>query len=198
MIKAIIFDIGNVLLKFDYEIAFRALALNSGEISPALIASLEPLNRDFELGLIGRSEFVRRAGQAIGFRGTESDFVAAWEAIFVENLPMTDLARQLYPKYPLYLLSNVGEIHCEFIFRTFPVFEKFTDGVYSYRAKRLKPDPGIYEIAARQFGVSPEETLFLDDLPANVDGGRQAGFQTVQYDFNTHDAVLKELERLGV
>jgi len=198
MIKAIIFDIGNVLLKFDYQLAFNAIAAHTGEISPALIASLEPLNRDFEAGVVGRSEFIRRVGEAIAFAGTEAEFVAAWEAIFVENHLMRDLVEKLRERYPLYLLSNVGKIHHEYIFRTYPVFESFTDGVFSYRARCLKPDPEIYQIAARQFGVNPQETLFMDDMPANVEGARQAGFQAVLYDFNAHEGFLAELARLGV
>jgi len=198
MIKAIIFDIGNVLLKFDYQIAFKAIAAYTGEISPALISLLEPLNRDFEAGAINRGEFVRRVGEAIEFGGTEPEFVAAWEAIFVENKPMKELVGQLRERYPLYLLSNIGEIHHEYIFRTFPVFESFADGVFSYLAGCLKPDPEIYEIAARQFGVEPGETLFMDDMPANVEGARRAGFQAVLYDANAHEEFLKELARLGV
>ena len=198
MIKAIIFDIGNVLLKFDYQIAFNAIAAYTGEISPALISSLEPLNRDFEAGQINRIEFIRRVGEAIEFGGTDAEFVAAWEAIFVENEPMKELVGQLRCRYPLYLLSNIGEIHHEYIFRKFPVFEAFTDGVFSYRAGCLKPEREIYEIAARQFGVLPEETLFMDDMPANVQGARQAGFQALLYDVNAHGKFLEELANLGV
>jgi putative hydrolase of the HAD superfamily len=198
VIKAIIFDIGNVLLHFDYNRAFEDLGANSSQITPELICSLEPLNCDLEAGRIGRSEFVRRVGEAIGFRGTEEEFVAAWQPIFTENHVMHELVARLRERFPLYLLSNVGEIHCEYVLRTYPVFGAFADGVYSYRAGCLKPALEIYQIAARQFGVNPAETLYLDDMPANVEGAKEAGFQAVLYRHTEHEAFLGELERLGV
>ena len=198
MIKAIIFDIGNVLLNFDYSVAFARLASQSGEISASLIASLEPLHRDLETGRVGRAEFVSRTAEAIGFTGTEAEFIAAWEPIFIENRPMTELVGRLQSRYPLYLLSNIGEIHHEYIFREFPVFGAFDDGVFSYRAGSMKPSREIYQIAVEQFGVNPSETLFFDDLAVNVAAGREAGLQAIQYDSRAHDLFLAALERAGV
>jgi HAD superfamily hydrolase (TIGR01509 family) len=190
MIRAIVFDIGNVILRFDFGIAIKRLQHKSDPISEEIVARLSALQTSYESGDIARPEFQRRVTEAIRFTGEEREFVQAWEEIFTENLPMCELIRALQPGYPLYLLSNTSDLHVEYMRRTYPIFHAFTDAVYSYRAKCFKPDRAIFEVAIRQFGIDPAETVYIDDLEKNVEAARAAGFQAFQYDHADHKALL--------
>jgi HAD superfamily hydrolase (TIGR01509 family) len=194
MIRAIVFDIGNVILRFDFGIAIERLRHQCDPISEEILASLTALQTSYETGHIPRQEFQRRITEAVRFTGEEREFVEAWEEIFTENPPMTELIRNLEPKYPLYLLSNTSDLHVDYMWRTYPVFHVFTDAVYSYRVKLFKPDRAIFEAAARQFGVNAAEMVYIDDLEKNVTAAREVGFQAFQYDYNDHGALLAWLD----
>jgi putative hydrolase of the HAD superfamily len=198
-IEAVIFDIGNVLLKFDYMVAARRLmALNGVKELP----DREPIvvaKAALERGEIDRAEFLRLVRPAFAHGGSDADFLAIWEDIFEENEPMTQLAMQLEERgVPIYLLSNISCIHHEYAFRRYPAFQSFRDAVFSYKAGALKPDPRIYEIAIAQFGVEAARTLFIDDLEENIAAARLLGLQGLVYDHRDHEAAELTLRELGV
>ncbi|MDD5201397.1 MAG: HAD family phosphatase [Terrimicrobiaceae bacterium] len=199
MIDAVIFDIGNVLLKFDYLVAARRLMAHNGlgepPERPRVVAAKEAL----EGGRIDRAEFLRLVRPEFSHTGTDAEFVAMWEDIFEVNEPMVRFAASLAARgMPTYLLSNISCIHHEFIFRRYPVFATFRDGVFSYRAGMLKPEPGIYEIAIAQFGVEPGRALFIDDLAVNVAAAERAGLRGLVYDRADHAAAERILRALGL
>jgi len=132
------------------------------------------------------------------YRGTEADFVAAWEDIFTPNAPMVELVEKLHGKYPLYLLSNTNDIHRDYIFRRYDYFGRFTAGTYSYEAKASKPGREIYEIAQKQLGIEPATTFFIDDLLPNIETARTLGFNAHHYHFDQHAALLAAVEQAGV
>ncbi len=198
MIDAVIFDIGNVLLKFDYMIAARRLMAHNGL---AEVPAREPIvaaKEALEGGRIPRAEFLRRVRPEFSHTGSDAEFLAMWEDIFEENRPMTRFAVGLAARgVPTYLLSNISCIHHEFIFRRYPVFATFRDGVFSYRAGSLKPEPRIYEIAIAQFGVDPARTLFIDDLAPNIAEAERQGWRGLVYDHRDHAASAEKLRAFG-
>ncbi len=198
MIRAFIFDIGNVLLRFDFSLAQKRLQSRTDLASEALVELWEPIKLAYENGDISRVEFQQRVMEVLQFAGTEREFVTAWEEIFAENEPMSELIRKLHTRYPLFLLSNTSDLHMDYIFRTYPVFSLFNDAVYSYRAKCSKPGREIFEIAVRQFGVTPSKTIYIDDLAPNVETALQLGFRAIQYDPDDHASLLDALALAGV
>jgi HAD superfamily hydrolase (TIGR01509 family) len=196
-IRAIVFDIGNVLLRFDFNIALQKLARRCTPKAAAILELIEPAKVAYESGRLTRAAFYEEIRGLVQYTGTEAEFVGAWEDIFTENEPMLALVAQLYGKLPLYLLSNTNDMHIDYILRRYPVFGLFTDAVYSHKAGASKPDAAIFEIAARQFGVRPAEALFIDDLLANVEAARAVGFRTHHYHHERHEALVKELQGLG-
>ena len=198
MIRAFIFDIGNVLLRFDFSAALKRLREKCDPASQVVLEDWQPVTAAYERGEISRAEFQQRVKQALRYTGTDPEFVSAWQEIFEENHAMTALVRKLHGRYPLYLLSNTSDLHMDYVFRTYPVFGLFNDAVYSYRAKCMKPERAIYETAIRQFNAVPAETIFIDDLAPNVDAARALGFRAIQYSPANHDALLAELAREGV
>ncbi len=187
-VDAVIFDIGNVLLKFDYLIAARRLAALAGREELADHRPVAAAKAELECGAIDRAEFLDRVRPEFGHTGSEYEFLAIWRDIFEENLPMTRFATELAERgVPTFLLSNISCIHVDHISERYPVFATFRDAVYSYRAKSLKPSAEIYEVAIRQFGIDPERMLFIDDLTENVAAARVAGLQSLQYDWREHE-----------
>ena len=80
------------------------------------------------------------------------------------------------------------------ILRNYRIFDAFAGGIYSHEAKSMKPDQPMYQQAIERFGLVPEETLYIDDLPANIETGNSLGFKSHQYDLNDHQAFLDALE----
>lgn len=198
MIRAVVFDIGNVLLKFDFSQAIRRIASQCTDLHATVLEAIEPLKEAYESGLISRGEFLKRVQQHIGFTGSEAEFVGAWQDIFTENTPMSEVVRALHGKLPLYLLSNTSDIHVDYMLEKYPLFGLFTDAVYSYRVGCVKPGTAIYKTALRQFGVEPSSTVFIDDLLPNIETARGLGFEAIHYRHDEHGALLERLRQLGL
>ena len=198
MIRSFIFDIGNVLIPFDFNRAIRRIAADCPLPVESLPAAVKPWIEAYEAGRMDRATFLRQTIAHLDYRGSEADFVAAWEDIFEENPPMTRLVRHLHGRYPLYLLSNTSDIHVNHFEAKYPVFAHFSGAVYSYLAGCIKPERPIFELAIRQFGVDPAATVYIDDLPANVAAARDVGFRAFQYDYRQHHCLVEYLATLGV
>lgn len=197
-IQAVIFDIGNVLLTFDYFIAERALLAHTGEKVAPSVKDLHPHRMAHETGTITREEFLRIVREAFAHDGPEDHFMELWTRIFEVNTPMVDWARSLHGKIPLYLLSNIGCIHHDHIFEEYDFFRTlFADGIYSYKAGVMKPEQQIFELAKTQFGVDPSRTLYIDDLEENVRGAEGAGFLGHHYDPARHDLFTERVNKLS-
>jgi FMN phosphatase YigB (HAD superfamily) len=195
-VEAFIFDIGNVLVRFEAGKAQRTLA-RLGVKSPDGVA-FTVLARRYEAGEVDRTEFLGALREQLGGGLSDKALAAAWQEIFEPNEPMWELVEKLHGRYPLYLLSNTNCLHHDYLVREYPVFGKFTDGVFSYRAGMMKPERGIFDLAIRQFGVNPAATVYLDDLPANVEAARGAGLRAFVYRHDAHGELAPTLRAQGV
>jgi len=199
MLRAFLFDIGNVLLKFDFAIALRKLAAQGeAEDLVDVMARIDQVKLAYEDGQCDRAAFLRGAFDVLRYRGTETEFIAAWEDIFVPNEPMVRLVEALHAQYPLFLLSNTSDIHRDYVFRHYPFFRCFKAGTYSYEARTSKPGREIYGIAQQAHGLEPGETFFIDDLLPNIETARSLGFQTHHYHHDRHGELLAQLAAAGV
>jgi putative hydrolase of the HAD superfamily len=195
-VEAFIFDIGNVLVRFEAGTAERTLA-KLGAQRPDF-AVLAALGRRYESGELERAEFLAALREALGGRLSDDVLSIAWQEIFEPNEPMWEVVEKLHGRHPLYLLSNTNCLHHEYLVREYPVFGKFADGVFSYRAGMMKPERGIFELAIRQFGVRPAATVYLDDLPANVQAARAVGLRAFVYRHDAHGELAPTLRAQGV
>jgi len=102
---------------------------------------------------------------------------------------MWDTAKKLRAEgHRLILFSNTNAIHCPWVFEAFPEFSLFHGAVLSYEVGAIKPQPEIYQHAIEKFSLTPENTFYIDDLPANIATGQEFGFQTHQYHLTNHAA----------
>ncbi len=180
--RAVIFDLGKVLLDFDYQIALRRLLPRCRSRAEALRQLLlqDRLLVDYETGLISTAEFVARLTAAAGYQGTEAEFRAGFGDIFTPIAPMLALHAELRARrVPVYVLSNTNELAVEFIRRQYPWFAEFDGYVFSYEHRAMKPDPALYAVTERLTGRHGPELFYLDDRPENVAAALARGWQAV-------------------
>ena len=187
----ILFDIGRVLLDFDFEASIRRLLNEHPHATRESLMRAIDAREDFECGREHPDAFINRlirsadGGQTIPAPRMRD----AWRRIFTRNAPMWDVVNRLKHAggHRLILFSNTNAVHCPWIFEEFPEFGVFDGAVLSYEVGAMKPDAAIYEHAIREFGLNPARTRYIDDLPENVAAGERFGFRCHLYDLRRHD-----------
>jgi glucose-1-phosphatase len=197
-IKALIFDIGNVLVPFDWQPFKSQLLAGSVNLTAKTEMEFRELVIRLDVGEMTGEVFARLATRLVGFKGGEAKFIAIWNGIFSSNPPMERLILSLKERYPLFLLSNTSDLHLAYLMRNFDVLQHFRDGVYSFRVKCAKPERRIFETAIKQFGLEPENTAYIDDLAANIHSASKIGLKTMQYDLTKHVEFEQRLAEIGV
>jgi 2-haloacid dehalogenase len=180
--KVVVFDLGKVLVDFDYGIAARRLAekstANADEVR-AVIDQTALLFR-YESALMTTEEFFNEVKSRVGFRGDFEEFAAPFGDIFAELPEMISLHAEIRALgLPTFILSNTNDIAVSHIRRRFPFFVNFDGYILSYECGALKPHARIYEITEQRTGCRDAEILFLDDKPENVEAAAQRGWQTI-------------------
>ena len=95
----------------------------------------------------------------------------------------------------LYFLSNMPLSYADHLERTHGFLASFADGVFSSRVKAIKPEPAIFALAARRFGLTPAQIVFLDDHEPNVVAAREAGWNALRFvDARQAERELRALE----
>lgn len=199
-IEFIYFDLGNVLVYFQLEQVLTQIAaaaeLARDEVASALFN--HGLQREFELGRIGPDEFFDRFKDLTGTRADLDSIRRAATEIFrlnVSILPVVSALRQTRRR--MGILSNTCVTHLEYCRRRFRVVgDCFELTVASCDVGMLKPEAGIYRLAAERAGVAPERVFFTDDIAANVEAARAAGFDAVQ--FTSARQLAAELRKRNV
>ncbi len=180
--KAVIFDLGKVLLDFDYGLAANALAANCEVSADGLRALLDqsPLLHRYESGSITTAEFFSEFVARSSYTGTLSAFWAAFGDIFTEIAPMIALHRQLVSGgMPTFIFSNTNEIAVGHVRAKFPFFAGFSGYVFSHEVGCMKPGPKIYEAVEAVTGLRGPDLLYIDDRAENIEAGDRRGWQTI-------------------
>lgn len=182
--KAVVFDLGKVLVDFDYTIAARALAARARVPASEFTRLLgqTPLLVTYELGQVATGAFYQQVCDATGFRGDLEEFSRLFADIFTAIDPMVDLHAQLRARgVPTYIFSNTNELAVAHIRKTFPFFSDFDAYIYSFEEGALKPDDQIYAAVERRTGRAGPEILYIDDRPENIQTARRRGWQVIHH-----------------
>ena len=199
MITGFLFDIGNVLLPFDFAPALARLLARSSVREEAAWERLAGHRSAYEGGGMDRAGFLAAARGEIGFAGEDAELVEIWGDIFTPNPPMDALvARLAGVGYGLWLLSNTCDLHVEAFTARHGVFRHFRGAVYSHEERVMKPDAEIFRRAVARFGFTPAETVYVDDLAPNVAAAAALGFVALEYDRARHGEFEARLRALGV
>ncbi|HSU57404.1 MAG TPA: HAD family phosphatase [Candidatus Dormibacteraeota bacterium] len=197
--QAVIFDLGKVLVDFDYGIAARKLAARCEMVADKVhhYISQSPLLAHYETGQLTRQQFFTQICKATGYAGALEEFGEFFSDIFFPIEPMVELQAKLRTNgLPTYIFSNTNDLAVAHIRRNFPFFSKFDGYILSYEVGAMKPDAKIYEAMEEMAGHRGAELLYLDDRPENVEAGRARGWRVILQE--SPEKTLAEIERIGL
>jgi FMN phosphatase YigB (HAD superfamily) len=199
VIKAVIFDFGNVLYSFRVATFLEQLACRSTCTVPELLKLMPEISRlavAYETGLITSDQFFRRLTELAKIRISRQEFIDAYCAIFTRIESTASLIRRLKPRYRLGLLSNTNEWHFENNIRTVDVYPLFDAVTLSYEVRAMKPAAAIYADMLQKLGLEAGACLYIDDIPEYVQAAKQLGMNAVVY--TGHDALVRDLRALQI
>lgn len=195
--EVVVFDLGKVLVDFDYSIAARRIAARS-TMPPTDVQQFidhSPLLVRYETGLMTREEFFSEIRQTTGFLGEIEEFSAFFADIFSPMPEMIELHAALRAAgVPTFIFSNTNDLAIAHIRRNFPFFANFNDYVLSYEHGAMKPSAKLYEVVERITSRTRSQILYLDDRPENAKAGVARGWHVIQHhDPKVSIARVKEL-----
>ncbi len=181
-IKAVIFDLGNVVVSFDHMVAarkiFRLTRKTPQEIFDLFFDS--DLVALFEEGKITPSKFFAETKNMLALDLGYDDFLPVWNEIFFfteNNRQVYNLAKSLNKRYKVALLSNINALHFDYLKKKLPIFDAFPDIITSFEAGVRKPHPLIYEKALDLLNVEPQDTFYTDDRPDLIEQACSMGIR---------------------
>jgi glucose-1-phosphatase len=185
MHKAILFDLGRVLIHFDFRRGYRALeglCPYSAEEIPRHLAGTGLVER-FETGLVEPREFVDEICRTLDLKVDYDQFRVIWSSIFTEVLIPESMLEGLKRRYRLVLVSNTNALHFEMIRETYAhLLRHFDDLVLSYEVRAMKPQPEIFQAAVELAGCPPQECFYTDDIAAYIEAARRMGIDAVRFE----------------
>ncbi|MBM3793588.1 MAG: HAD family phosphatase [Acidobacteria bacterium] len=202
MIKALIFDLGGVIVPIDFTQVYLRFEAHSGLTREEIRARLTDANlvMEFECGRLTETEFRGELNRRLGIALTHAEYQDSWNALFdpaatAGILPERFIA-DLAARYPVLALSNNNETHFNWVGPRYRHLNHMRHVILSHRFGQAKPGREIYDEAVRLAGCAPGECFFTDDGPAYVDAARAAGLDAELF---TGEAALREhLSRRGI
>lgn len=199
MIDTIVFDMGGVLLDFRAELFAERLGLSRDDcalLSQHLLRTTDWVKLD--RGTTTEQAAYDHACAKLPARLHPAvDYILNhWDQPIVPIPDMAALVRELKEKgYRLYLLSNASRRQHDYWPRV-PGQEYFDGKLISADVHLLKPEAAIYQALFEKFGLAPQQCLFIDDFPPNIEASENAGMQGIVF----HDAaqLREELKTRGV
>jgi HAD superfamily hydrolase (TIGR01509 family) len=199
MTKAIIFDLGRVIVPFDFRRGYARLEPLCGMPAAEIQARIREtgLVQSFESGEIEPQDFVNRYSAHLGITVTYEEFQDIWMSIFLpETLIPEEMLAEIAQTHRLVLLSNTNRIHFEGIRAHYPLLRHFHRFILSYEVGAMKPSPLIYEKAIEAAGCAAGECFFADDIEEYAEAAKKMGIDAVQ--FQSAAQIRDELRRRNV
>ena len=182
--EAVVFDLGKVLLDFDYARFARNVLHKCGVPAESILNAVnqsELLVR-YETGLLTSQEFFAEVKRACSFTGEYHEFEPVFGDIFSEIPEMIALHARLRDRgIPTYIFSNTSELVIKHIRGAYPFFNTFTDYILSYEERSVKPQPKIYEVVEARTKRKGDALLYIDDRLENIEHGRERGWKTIHH-----------------
>jgi putative hydrolase of the HAD superfamily len=198
-ISVIVFDLGNVILPFDYNIAINKLELIEKGLGVKFFNYFKTnydLHRNHEKGEISTEEFIRVMLSALDNKVTGEEFCNIYSKIFFVNEPVAALLGELGKMYRLVLLSNTNKIHRDYGWGEQPFLKHFEKLILSYEVHSVKPEPEIYKAVEAHTQVPPERHLFIDDILEYGEAAKKEGWDAIQY--INYNKLVEELKKRDV
>jgi FMN phosphatase YigB (HAD superfamily) len=197
--RAVIFDVGRVIIRVDMSRSIAALGKRDGLSHLQVLRELEVDSRwpDWQEGRMTPHDWHAHLSKKLHFSYGFEEFCAIWNTVLDPETILPDLLfERLATKCRLGLLSNTDPIHVAHFEATYPFVRLFPVRVYSCRVGSSKPSPVIYHHALREVSAIPDEAMFIDDMHENVLAAASLGINA--FHFTSTDELLAEFSRLGL
>ena len=200
MIKAVIFDFGNVIGKFTNEIFIGRVSDLTGKSKEGifeLIYEKSDWKEKFESGLISGQKFFEEISKLCGLKVSYEelkDIYSKDKFTLIEG--MTELIESLKENYKIGLLSNTSEWDFDYMMETVPIIKTFDTIITSFEVKAMKPNPKIWKEALSKLQLKADECVYADDIGEYVEAAKVLGFNAVQ--FTNIEKLKSDLKNLGV
>lgn len=200
-IKVLLFDLGNVLVDFDYRISVERIARFCPRRPEDIINFFlnSEITASFEAGKISPEDFFTGVKEALGLKLSYEAFVPIWNEVFflsAKNRHAFSLVNNLRERYKTAMISNINILHYEYLRKHFPVFGPFSRIFLSYELGLVKPDPLIYQRALGALNALPEEVFYTDDRPELVESAGKLGMRA--FVFKGAKQLQADLSELGI
>jgi glucose-1-phosphatase len=198
-LRAIIFDIGRVLVRIDVARAMQGLstggALSAAELWTAI--EKDPRWPDWQEGRMASRDWYLHLSRRLGGDFTFEQFTEVWNRV-LDPTPIHEdgFFRGLSKTYRLALLSNTDPIHVQHLEANYSFFKFFRTRIYSCSVGASKPSPLIYREALRSLKVQAQEAVYIDDIAAYVEAAQRLGMGGIQ--FQSPAQLTSDLKALGV
>jgi glucose-1-phosphatase len=200
-IRAIIFDIGRVLVRIDLSQAQKALAnglpLSSEELWSAI--EKDPRWKDWQEGRMSSRDWHLNLCNRFGMKVSFDDFVKAWNSVLnPKPIHPDSLFARLSKEYRLGLLSNTDPIHVDYLENTYSFYDYFPKAVRTYSCciGACKPDPLVFREALKACKVNAAQAVYIDDIAAFAQAASALGMHGIQY--HSPEQLQADLEKLGI
>jgi len=193
--SAVVFDLGNVLIPFDYSIAINKLnhiEPNLGNRFIEFYNSNYHIHRDFEKGIISEADFLNMMLDAVDNKINAETFCKIFSDIFNVDENVVSLLPVLKKDYKLFLLSNTNSIHQRYGWQKYSFLKYFDELILSHEIGSVKPEEKIYRAVEKASGFPSEEHFYIDDIGEYVNAAKNLGWDAVQFvDYNKLFSDLK-------
>lgn len=189
--KIFLFDIGKVLVDFDFAKQLEAIAEASERPGGIFSEKDQEMQDAVERGGISDEAFVSYLNESKGLSWGVGELIHIWGGTYTTN----EAGRRLFSDavqagVPVYLLSNLAQHHADALEGNWPdFFDDVAGRFFSYEMGVRKPEPEIYRQTLAGLGVAGEQCFFIDDMAENVKAARDAGIQAYHFIPENHAAI---------
>jgi putative hydrolase of the HAD superfamily len=193
--SAVVFDLGQVLLRFDYKFFVEKVNKHKAGIGEKFLELYKKnynIHRDFEKGKISEKIFINQMLEYLEYCIDGERFCKYWSDIFSFNEEVIALLPRLKKHYNLYLVSNTNSIHKKYGYENYEFLKMFDKLFLSNEVGFIKPESEIYRAVESVSGFPPEEHIFIDDILEYVNAAKSLGWGGIQ--FVSYDDLLYNLK----
>ena len=181
--KAVIFDLGGVLVNYDGRSTFTEIGQLAGVSLDDLFPFYQKHDHAFGTGQLSGQDYYQKLNEAFGVSASYDTFVTTFCRTQQRNEAALAFARDLQSRQNVQvgIISNTNQVHADWLRANLPEFSQFPSVILSNEVGLLKPGPAIFQLALKQLNVPPAHALFVDDVEENLVGGTAVHLHTLHH-----------------
>ncbi len=180
-IKNIVFDLGRVLVDFNYDDLFYYFSKHGIFFKSVEDFAARTNLVDYEYGSISSDEFIDKLSELFTHPVNRELLTKKWVQIFDPITQMIEWASDLKNTYGIFILSNTSALHWDYLISEYKLDQLGMGMLASFEVAAMKPEEAIFREAEKRFDLNPETTLFIDDIKKNVEGAISCGWQAIHH-----------------